>query len=331
MWETERNGTPKSNGLTFGSPVAIPKSGAEYSVFITIYIFSSSFYISRNIVTYPRLKTIGVHRCAWWENYWSLSSFNIPLLIVRSQEIQTGFLRNCIPYCCLNDVGFSFVRKEDWVSSWTNWLGAFSNAGWHVVQGGWPGPQVKQEATVTHLSKSYTIKTSPRCWGGLLFLPSFFNDAFQYRDCMASSDGMISEWWIGKDTAGSDATSAFVSRCEPSTIGMQGQCGQVLRSWARHSRYHVRFFAAWKSEHALGHRAGPGEGSSQAQCLLRRLWTPPDTSLIHSSDGTSAALQSKKKSAASARTMVLDFAPIPIILRSTSSAAWHQTPSPVSA
>jgi hypothetical protein len=43
------------------------------------------------------------------------------------------------------------------------------------------------------------------------------------------------------------------------------------------------------------------------------LWTSHGTSLIHSSEGTSAALQSKKKSAVTALTMVIDFAPIPII------------------
>jgi hypothetical protein len=43
------------------------------------------------------------------------------------------------------------------------------------------------------------------------------------------------------------------------------------------------------------------------------LWTPHGTSLIHSSEGTSAALQPKKKSAVIALTMVIDFAPIPII------------------
>jgi hypothetical protein len=43
------------------------------------------------------------------------------------------------------------------------------------------------------------------------------------------------------------------------------------------------------------------------------LWKPHGTSLFHSSEGTSAALQSKKKSAVTALTMVIDFAPIPII------------------
>jgi hypothetical protein len=43
------------------------------------------------------------------------------------------------------------------------------------------------------------------------------------------------------------------------------------------------------------------------------LWTSHGTSLIHSSEGTSAALQPKKKSAITALTMVIDFAPIPII------------------
>jgi hypothetical protein len=43
------------------------------------------------------------------------------------------------------------------------------------------------------------------------------------------------------------------------------------------------------------------------------LWTPHDTSLIHSSEGTSATLQSKKKSAVTALAMVIDFAPIQII------------------
>jgi hypothetical protein len=43
------------------------------------------------------------------------------------------------------------------------------------------------------------------------------------------------------------------------------------------------------------------------------LWTPHGTSLIHSSEGTSAALQSKKNSAVTALTMMIDFAPIPII------------------
>jgi hypothetical protein len=43
------------------------------------------------------------------------------------------------------------------------------------------------------------------------------------------------------------------------------------------------------------------------------LWTPPGTSLIHSSKGASAALQSKKKSVVLALTMVIDFATIPII------------------
>jgi hypothetical protein len=38
-----------------------------------------------------------------------------------------------------------------------------------------------------------------------------------------------------------------------------------------------------------------------------------NTSSIHSSEGTSAALQSKKKSAVTALTMVINFAPIPII------------------
>jgi hypothetical protein len=42
------------------------------------------------------------------------------------------------------------------------------------------------------------------------------------------------------------------------------------------------------------------------------LWTPHGTSLIHSSEGASAALQSKKKSVFTALTMVIDFAPIPI-------------------
>jgi hypothetical protein len=43
------------------------------------------------------------------------------------------------------------------------------------------------------------------------------------------------------------------------------------------------------------------------------LWTPHDTSLIHSSERTSADLQSKKKSAVTGLTMVFDFAPFPII------------------
>jgi hypothetical protein len=43
------------------------------------------------------------------------------------------------------------------------------------------------------------------------------------------------------------------------------------------------------------------------------LWTPHGKSLIHSSEETSAALQSKKKSAVTALIMVIDFAPIPII------------------
>jgi hypothetical protein len=47
------------------------------------------------------------------------------------------------------------------------------------------------------------------------------------------------------------------------------------------------------------------------------LWTHPGTSLIHSSEGTSAALQSKTKSVVTALTIVIDFAPIPIILQST--------------
>jgi hypothetical protein len=50
------------------------------------------------------------------------------------------------------------------------------------------------------------------------------------------------------------------------------------------------------------------------------LWTPYGTSLIHSSEGTSAAIQSKKNSAVTALTMVIDFAPI-----------WQQTSSTVSA
>jgi hypothetical protein len=45
--------------------------------------------------------------------------------------------------------------------------------------------------------------------------------------------------------------------------------------------------------------------------------TPPGTSLIHSSEGTTAALQSKSKSAVTALTIVIDFTPIPIILQST--------------
>jgi hypothetical protein len=42
-------------------------------------------------------------------------------------------------------------------------------------------------------------------------------------------------------------------------------------------------------------------------------YMPHGTSIIHSSEGTSAALQLKKKSAVTALTMVIDFAPIPII------------------
>jgi hypothetical protein len=55
-------------------------------------------------------------------------------------------------------------------------------------------------------------------------------------------------------------------------------------------------------------------------CNLRScawLWTSLGMSLIHSSEGTSAALQSKTKSVVTALTRVIDFAPIPIILRST--------------
>jgi hypothetical protein len=51
--------------------------------------------------------------------------------------------------------------------------------------------------------------------------------------------------------------------------------------------------------------------SNLRSCAL--LCTPPGTSLIHSSEGTSAALQSKKKFAVTALTMVIDFATIPII------------------
>jgi hypothetical protein len=43
------------------------------------------------------------------------------------------------------------------------------------------------------------------------------------------------------------------------------------------------------------------------------LWTPYGMSLIHWSEGTSASLQSNKKSAVTVLTMVIDFAPIPII------------------
>jgi Na+/serine symporter len=45
--------------------------------------------------------------------------------------------------------------------------------------------------------------------------------------------------------------------------------------------------------------------------------TPHGASLIHSSEGTSVALQSKKKSVVTALTMVIDFAPIPIISQYT--------------
>jgi hypothetical protein len=51
--------------------------------------------------------------------------------------------------------------------------------------------------------------------------------------------------------------------------------------------------------------------SNLRSCAL--LWTPHGTFLIHSSEGISTALQSKKKSAVTALTMVIDFAPIPII------------------
>jgi hypothetical protein len=37
--ERERDGAPKPNVLTSGSPVAHPKSGSDYSVLITIYIY----------------------------------------------------------------------------------------------------------------------------------------------------------------------------------------------------------------------------------------------------------------------------------------------------
>jgi hypothetical protein len=47
------------------------------------------------------------------------------------------------------------------------------------------------------------------------------------------------------------------------------------------------------------------------------LWTPHGTSLIHLYEGTSAALQLKKKSAVTALTMVIDFTPIPIISQQT--------------
>jgi hypothetical protein len=43
------------------------------------------------------------------------------------------------------------------------------------------------------------------------------------------------------------------------------------------------------------------------------LWMPHGTSLSHSSEGTSAVIQPKKKSTVTALTMVIDFAPIPII------------------
>jgi hypothetical protein len=35
LYERERNGSPKLNVLTSGSPVANPKSGPDYSLFIT--------------------------------------------------------------------------------------------------------------------------------------------------------------------------------------------------------------------------------------------------------------------------------------------------------
>jgi hypothetical protein len=43
MRERERHCAPKSNVLTSGSPVANPKSGPDYSVFIIKYYFSSHF------------------------------------------------------------------------------------------------------------------------------------------------------------------------------------------------------------------------------------------------------------------------------------------------
>jgi hypothetical protein len=47
--ERERNGAPKSNVLTFGSLVADPKSGPDYSVFIMKQFSFFQFYIPRKM------------------------------------------------------------------------------------------------------------------------------------------------------------------------------------------------------------------------------------------------------------------------------------------
>jgi hypothetical protein len=49
--ERERNGAPKCNVLTSGSPMANHKSSPDYSVFITIYTYNIFF----PNFTYPKI------------------------------------------------------------------------------------------------------------------------------------------------------------------------------------------------------------------------------------------------------------------------------------
>jgi hypothetical protein len=59
--ERERNGAPKSNVLTSRFPVANPKSGPDYSVFITIFFFNFTCPVRcflrtpQDVFSYPRV------------------------------------------------------------------------------------------------------------------------------------------------------------------------------------------------------------------------------------------------------------------------------------
>jgi hypothetical protein len=60
--ERERNGTPKSNVFMSRSPVANPKSGSDYSVFIKFFFFNFTYPV-RCFHVPPKmaLHTPGVH------------------------------------------------------------------------------------------------------------------------------------------------------------------------------------------------------------------------------------------------------------------------------
>jgi hypothetical protein len=53
----ERNGAPKQNVLMSRSPVANPKSGPDYSVFIIKYTGFSILHTPKGVFVYPRLKS----------------------------------------------------------------------------------------------------------------------------------------------------------------------------------------------------------------------------------------------------------------------------------